>query len=95
MERKRKETKRTEAEKQYLANRLTTVDGQVKGIIKMVDDDRFCGDILIQVSAVISSLKGIGERVLKDHLTNCLADEINKDNTKAVEEVISLFQKIK
>ena len=52
-----KETKRTEAEKKYFRDRLSTIEGQVRGIIGMIDNDRYCGDVLVQISAISNSLK--------------------------------------
>ena len=90
-----KETKRTEAEKKYFRDRLSTIEGQVRGIIGMIDNDRYCGDVLVQISAISNSLKSLSEKMLKGHLTNCLASEIKKNNNEAINEVIELFQKIK
>ena len=95
MSEKKKMTIRSEEEKKYLSNRLSTIEGQVKGIVGMVDNDRYCGDILIQMSAIISSLRTLGEKMLDDHLTNCLADELKKNNKDAIKEVVELFQKLK
>ena len=50
---------------------------------------------VIQISAISNSLKSLSEKMLKDHLTNCLASEIKKNNNEAINEVIELFQKIK
>ena len=51
---------RTEEDKKYLKNRLKTIEGQVRGISGMIDEDRYCDDILIQISAINNSLKSLG-----------------------------------
>ncbi len=88
-------TERSENEKKYLTNRLNTIDGQVRGIIGMVENDRYCGDILIQIAAINSSLKGIGERLLTDYLANSYTNEFKKDKEKAISELMDLFHNLK
>ncbi len=95
MKENRKITERSSEEKDYLKTRLNTIEGQVRGIKGMVNEDRYCDEILVQISAVDNSLKSLGKRILKDHLTNCLATEIKENNEEAVEELFDLFQKIK
>ncbi len=88
-------TKRSENDKKYFSDRLSTIEGQIRGITGMVQNDRYCGDILIQISAVSNSLKSLGEKMLRDHLTNCLADELKKNSDDAINELVDLFQRIK
>ena len=92
---KEKKTCRTDEEKKYLTTRLNTIEGQIRGIKGMINDDRYCDDILVQISAVANSLKSLGRRVLKDHLTNCLSEDIKNNSEEAINELIELFQKIK
>ena len=60
----------------------------------MLDDNRYCGDILIQVAAVESALQSFGYLVLQDHLETCVVEEIQKGNTKILDEAVELIRKI-
>lgn len=86
---------RSEDEKKKINNRLNKILGQVKGISKMVDENRHCNDILIQISAVDNSLKSLGNEILKSHLKTCVVDEIKKDNLDVIDEVTMLFDRIR
>ena len=61
----------------------------------MIDDNRYCGDILIQIGAVESALQGLGYIVLQNHLQTCVAEEIKKGNEDILAEAIELIKKIK
>ena len=63
-----KQTKRTTDDKKDLISRLNRIEGQVRGISKMIEDDRYCGDILIQLSAINSSIKSLSLKILEKHL---------------------------
>ena len=89
-----KKKHRTDVEKKYLKNRLKTIEGQIRGISQMIDDDRYCNDILIQISAVNKSLKSLGNEVLKVHLTTCVVDNIKDNNLEIIDEVMSLIKKL-
>ena len=58
--------------KPQLRNRLSRIEGQVRGIAKMIDEDRYCIDVLTQVQAVRSALAGVESEMLKDHLNQCI-----------------------
>ena len=90
-----KNKERNDEDKKNLIKRLSRVEGQVRGISKMVDEDRYCEEVLIQISAVINSLRSMNSELLKMHLSTCVVDEIKKDNLVVIEEVINLFNKIK
>ena len=75
--------------------RLKRMIGQLNGIRKMLDDNRYCGDILIQVAAVESALQSFGYLVLQDHLQTCVVEEIQKGNTQIVDEAVELIKKLK
>jgi CsoR family transcriptional regulator, copper-sensing transcriptional repressor len=61
------------ASKQSLVKRLHRIEGQVRGIEKMVEDDRYCIDILTQISAVSTALEGVALKILDDHVNHCVA----------------------
>lgn len=89
-----KTKKRSEMEKKYLTRRLKIIEGQVRGLISMVDNDRYCGDLLIQISAVDQSLKSLGLRILKNHLETCVVNDIKNDNLEIIDEVMDLISKL-
>ena len=69
--------------------------GQLGGIKKMVEEDRYCGDILMQVAAVESALQALGYVMLQDHMETCVVEEIQNGNTAIVDEAIELVKKLK
>ncbi len=85
---------RTEDEKNYLKNRLNKIEGQVRGINKMIDDDRYCDEILIQISAINNSLKSLGNIILKNHLSTCVVNNIKDNNLEIIDEVMNLINKL-
>ncbi len=91
--RHKKAAPREEQELKQMKNRLSRMVGQLNGIGKMLDENRYCGDILIQVAAVESALKSFASLVLQGHMETCVVDEIQKGNTEVVEEVVELVKK--
>ena len=89
-----KTTKRSTSEKKYFQKRLKIIEGQVRGVIGMVEDDRYCNDILIQISAINKSLKSLSNEMLKSHLTNCVATDIKNDNLEIIDEVMMLIKNL-
>lgn len=85
---------RTELEKKQLSKRLSIIEGQVRGIKQMIDDDRLCSDVLIQISAVNKSLKSIGNSILKSHLSTCVVEDIKNDNLEIIDDVMDLISRI-
>ncbi len=80
-------------------NRLRRLEGQVRGIIKMLEEDRYCIDVLTQMQAVKSALARAESEILKDHANNCVAEAIESGDAEAqrekVSELIDLFDKLK
>ena len=86
--------KRTEEEQKALLTRLRKVEGQIRGIEKMVEDDLYCPDILIQVSAVTSALNSFNKELLTCHIKSCVKDDIQNEKDGAVEEFVDVLQKL-
>jgi DNA-binding FrmR family transcriptional regulator len=80
-----------------LITRLTRIEGQVRGVARMVEEDRYCIDILNQIQAVKAALKKVEEQVLKDHAAHCVAHAIQsgnvKDQTEKFSELVELFSR--
>ena len=71
------------ANKDALIKRLHRIEGQVRGIERMVDEDRYCIDILTQIAAVRTALEQVGAKLLEDHVTHCVADAIASGDRSA------------
>lgn len=89
---KRKE--RDAKEFRDLMNRLKRIEGQVRGLEKMLEQDAYCTDILIQVSAVTSALNSFNKVLLANHVKTCVADNIRQGNDEVIEELVVLLQKL-
>ena len=83
--------------KQDALVRLKRIEGQVRGIQRMVEEERYCGDILMQVSAVHESLRSVAQLMLRNHLQHCATDAIRSSDplrrSKMYDELIELFAK--
>ena len=90
-----KATPRDAGELRQLQNRLKRMMGQLNGISRMLDENRYCGDILVQVAAVESALQNFSYLVLQEHLETCVAEEIQKGNMQVVDEAVELIKKLK
>ncbi len=86
-------TYRSDTEKKSLTNRLNRIEGQIGGIKKMIEEERYCDDILIQLQAVNKSIKSLANVLLENHMYKCVTEEFEKGNTDIIEEVISLFRR--
>ena len=90
-----KKTSRDEDLQRLLQNRLSRMIGQLNGIKNMIDQNRYCGDILTQVSAVESALQSFGYIVLQNHMESCVVEEIKQGNTQILDEALELIKKLK
>ncbi|MBR4446762.1 MAG: metal-sensing transcriptional repressor [Solobacterium sp.] len=86
--------KRTEEEKKDLLLRLRKVEGQIRGIEKMVENDLYCPDILIQVSAATSALNSFNKQLLAAHIRGCVAEDIREGNDGTIDELVTVLQKL-
>ena len=90
-----KKSPRDAQAQRQLQNRLNRMIGQLNGIKSMLEDNRYCGDILNQVAAVGSALQSFGYLVLQDHLQTCVVEEILQGNNQIVDEALDLMKKLK
>ena len=86
-----KTKERTEKEYKDLIHRLNRIEGQVRGIKKMVES---CTDILIQVSAVNAALNSFSKVLLGNHIRTCVAEDIRQGKEETVEELVATLQKL-
>lgn len=85
---------RPEEEFKDLIHRLNRIEGQVRGIKRMVEDEAYCPDILIQVSAVNSALNSFSKVLLGNHIRTCVADDIRNGQEETIDELVTLLQKL-
>lgn len=88
-----KKTIRGENEKKLINNRINRIEGQLKGIKKMIESDTYCNDVLIQLSAVENSVKSLSNYILENHLYSCVTKDLENGNMEIIDELISLFKK--
>lgn len=69
--------------------------GQLNGMKKMLDENRYCGDILIQIAAVERALQSFGYIILKDHMETCVVEGVKNGDLAVVDEVVELMKKLK
>ena len=85
---------RSDEEKKKLLTRLKKAEGQIRGIEKMVEEDAYCPDILIQVSAVTSALNSFNKELLACHIRSCVAEDIREGNDETIDELVGVLQKL-
>ncbi len=73
--------------------RLKRIDGQINGIINMIDDNKPCEEILMQLSAVESATKSLAKYIIKGHLTHCIVDAVNDNDMQKVEEFSTILER--
>lgn len=87
--------KTVQPNKQQLLNRLKRIEGQVRGVHKMIEDDRYCIDILNQVSAIQAALNKVSIGLLEDHTHHCVTDAIKNNNgNEAINELMDVMRKM-
>ena len=89
-----KKSDRTDEEKTALIKRINRISGQIGGIKTMIDENRYCGDILIQISAAESALHSLGTELMKSHLKTCVTDQVREGNDEIMDEVMELFKRL-
>lgn len=85
---------RKEAEYKSLINRLNRIEGQVRGVKNMLDEDIYCTDILTQVSAIKAALDAFNKELLANHIKTCVADNIRSGNDEVIDELVDTLKKL-
>ena len=80
-------------DKKKVLKRLAVIEGQIRGISNMVDEERYCSDILIQISSVERSLKSLADSILENHMRSCMTDEIKKGNLAVIDEITTILKR--
>lgn len=89
-----KTKKRSEEEYRSLMNRLNRIEGQVRGIKNMLEQNAYCPDILVQVSAVNAALNSFNKELLSSHIRTCVADDIRDGKDETIDELVHTLQKL-
>ena len=89
-----KTTSRSEEQKKKLLNRLKRIEGQVRGLQTMIENDAYCNDILIQSSAVSAAMNGFNRELLAAHIQSCVVRDIRDGKDEVVDELIATIQKL-
>ena len=89
-----KHTLRASDNKSKLINRLNRLEGQIRGIKSMVEEDVYCDDILIQVAAVKSALDAFSSSLFEEHLKTCVVRDIKANNPEIIEEVLTTIKRL-
>ncbi len=89
-----KKKHRDDDEYKKLLNRLSRIEGQIRGIRKMVESDAYCTDILIQVSAVSAALNAFNKELLSNHIHTCVANDIREGKDETIDELCETLKKL-
>ena len=89
-----KHTPRNEELVENLTKRINRISGQLNGVNKMIVENRYCHDVLIQIAAIESALKEVGYILLKDHMTSCVVDDIKNNDLTSLVEAIEISKKL-
>ncbi len=94
MDNSTKKKARSEAEYRALLNRLSRIEGQVRGIRNMVENDAYCTDIVTQVSAINAALNAFNKELLSEHIRTCVAEDMKAGKNETMNELIKTMQKL-
>ena len=88
--------KKERSEKEYkdLINRLSRIEGQIRGIKRMLDEDCYCPDIITQVAAANAALNSFNKVLLANHIKTCVADDIRAGKDETIDELLNTLQKL-
>lgn len=90
----KKRKHRSDEEYRSLVNRLSRIEGQVRGIKNMIENDAYCTDVLVQVSAVQAALNAFSKELLSNHIHTCVAENIRKGDDSVIDELFVTLQKL-
>lgn len=89
-----KTTKRKEEQKKSLVNRLKRVEGQIRGIQSMLENDAYCNEILQQSAAVSAAINAFNRELLANHIRGCVTRDIKNGNDEVIDELVATIQKL-
>lgn len=89
-----KTKKREEEEYKALHKRLCIIEGQVRGVKKMLEEDRYCVDIITQASAVAAAINSFNKSLIADHIKTCVVNDIKNGNEEVIDELVDMFKNL-
>lgn len=89
-----KTTVRDPEEVRKLMNRLSRMEGQIRGIRNMLENDAYCNDILIQSAAVTAAMNAFNRELIASHLRTCVARDLREGNEEVIDELVATLQKL-
>ena len=85
---------RPDSDRKKLINRLKRIEGQIRGIIGMLENDAYCNDILIQSAAVNAAVNSFNKELLASHIRTCVARDIREGKDETIDELVTTLQKL-
>ena len=89
-----KHTHRPDSDRKKLINRLKRIEGQIRGIIGMLENDAYCNDILIQSAAVNAAVNSFNKELLANQIRTCVARDIREGKDETIDELVTTLQKL-
>ena len=89
-----KTKERSDKEYRDILNRLNRIEGQVRGVKRMIEEDAYCTDIIVQVSAINAALNSFNKVLLSNHIRTCVADDIRSGKDETIDELVHTLQKL-
>lgn len=89
-----KTTLRSDEQKKKLVNRLSRLEGQIRGIKGMIEEDAYCTDILVQSAAAGAAINAFNRELLDSHIRGCVADDIRKGNDDVIDDLLNTLYKL-
>lgn len=89
-----KTKERTEEEYKSLIHRLNRIEGQIRGIKRMIEENAYCTDVLIQSSAVTAAMNAFNKELLANHIKTCVANDIRAGKDETIDELVATLQKL-
>lgn len=85
---------RSQQEYKKLVHRLNRIEGQIRGIRRMVEEDTYCTDILVQSAAVTAAMNAFNKELLAEHIRTCVVDDIREGKDETIDELVGTIQKL-
>ena len=87
-------TERTQEQRKKILNRLSRIEGQVRGVRKMIEEDAYCNDVLVQSAAIAAAVDAVNREVLRAHLHSCVVRDIRDGNDAVVDELMTTLERL-
>jgi DNA-binding FrmR family transcriptional regulator len=90
----RRKSHHSEKVKKNLITRLNRIEGQIRGVKRMIEKDTYCDDVLNQIAAVQSALNGVGRLLLENHMKSCVIERIEQGEPEVIDEILVTIKKL-